>query len=137
TKKVDAFTSRLLDIHSEMLETNKKEEICLGLHRSDYMLDAQSQDILQIELNAISCSFPGLSCLVSELHSLLTFCKFHFICVYTHQRILLNMFLYLLLCHGLNNCSRKQSSITLDVADRDNLVKSLKLYDVQFLDYAE
>ncbi|KAF5196275.1 Glutathione synthetase, partial [Thalictrum thalictroides] len=52
-----------------MLETNKKEEIRLGLHRSDYMLDAQSQDILQIELNAISCSFPGLSCLVSELYS--------------------------------------------------------------------
>ncbi|KAF5206216.1 Glutathione synthetase protein [Thalictrum thalictroides] len=68
TKKVDAFTSRLLDIHSKMLETNKKEEIRLGLHRSDYMLDAQSQDILQIELNTISCSFPGLSCLVSELH---------------------------------------------------------------------
>ncbi|KAA8545067.1 hypothetical protein F0562_019834 [Nyssa sinensis] len=27
TKKVDAFTSRLLDIHSKMLEINKKEEI--------------------------------------------------------------------------------------------------------------
>ncbi|PIA39343.1 hypothetical protein AQUCO_02600058v1 [Aquilegia coerulea] len=68
TKKVDAFTSRLLDIHSKMLETNKKEEIRLGLHRSDYMLDAQSKDLLQIELNTISCSFPGLSCLVSEFH---------------------------------------------------------------------
>ncbi|XP_058077864.1 glutathione synthetase, chloroplastic isoform X1 [Magnolia sinica] len=68
TKKVDAFTSRLLDIHSKMLEINKKEEIRLGLHRSDYMLDAQTKDLLQIELNTISSSFPGLSCLVSELH---------------------------------------------------------------------
>ncbi|GLT95004.1 hypothetical protein SLE2022_127110 [Rubroshorea leprosula] len=68
TKKVDAFTSRLLDIHSKMLEMNKKEEIRLGLHRSDYMLDEQTKLLLQIELNTISSSMPGLSCLVSELH---------------------------------------------------------------------
>ncbi|VFQ98798.1 unnamed protein product [Cuscuta campestris] len=68
TKKVDNFTSRLLDIHSKMLEMNKKEEIRLGLHRSDYMLDEQTKLLLQIELNTISSSFPGLSCLVSELH---------------------------------------------------------------------
>ncbi|KAF9607156.1 hypothetical protein IFM89_032378 [Coptis chinensis] len=68
TKKVDAFTSRLLDIHSKMLEIGKKEEIRLGLHRSDYMLDAQTNALLQVELNTISSSFAGLSCLVSELH---------------------------------------------------------------------
>ncbi|XP_058002796.1 glutathione synthetase, chloroplastic [Hevea brasiliensis] len=68
TKKVDVFTSRLLDIHSKMLEMNKIEEIRLGLHRSDYMLDEQTKLLLQIELNTISSSFPGLSCLVSELH---------------------------------------------------------------------
>nr|GMD46791.1 glutathione synthetase, chloroplastic [Ipomoea batatas] len=68
TKKVDDFTSNLLDIHSKMLEINKKEEIRLGLHRSDYMLDEQTKLLLQIELNTISSSFPGLSCLVSELH---------------------------------------------------------------------
>ncbi|RZC52397.1 hypothetical protein C5167_020817 [Papaver somniferum] len=67
-KKVDAFTSRLLDIHSKMLELNKKEEIRLGLHRSDYMLDAQTKELLQIELNTISSSFSGLSCLVGDLH---------------------------------------------------------------------
>ncbi|KAI3952773.1 hypothetical protein MKW92_053767 [Papaver armeniacum] len=65
---LDAFTSRLLDIHSKMLELNKKEEIRLGLHRSDYMLDAQTKELLQIELNTISSSFAGLSCLVSDLH---------------------------------------------------------------------
>ncbi|XP_050116343.1 glutathione synthetase, chloroplastic-like [Malus sylvestris] len=68
TKKVDAFTSRLLDIHSKMLEINKKEDIRLGLHRSDYMLDEETKQLLQIEMNTISSSFPGLGCLVSDLH---------------------------------------------------------------------
>ncbi|KAK4802457.1 hypothetical protein SAY86_000660 [Trapa natans] len=68
TKEVDAFTSRLLDIHLKMLQIGKKEEIRLGLHRSDYMLDEQTNLLLQIELNTISSSFPGLGCLVSELH---------------------------------------------------------------------
>ncbi|EYU37221.1 hypothetical protein ABFS82_06G153000 [Erythranthe guttata] len=68
TKKVDTFTSRLLDIHAKMLAMNKKEDIRLGLHRSDYMLDEQTNLLLQIELNTISSSFPGLSCLVSDLH---------------------------------------------------------------------
>ncbi|XP_054812564.1 glutathione synthetase, chloroplastic-like [Prosopis cineraria] len=68
TKKVDEFTSRLLDIHSRMLEINKKEEIRLGLHRSDYMLDEQTKSLLQIELNTISSSFAGLGSLVTELH---------------------------------------------------------------------
>ncbi|PON85508.1 Glutathione synthase [Trema orientale] len=68
TKKADGFTSRLLDIHSKMLEINKKEEIRLGLHRSDYMLDEQTKLLLQIEMNTIASSFCGLSCRVSELH---------------------------------------------------------------------
>ncbi|XP_024976343.1 glutathione synthetase, chloroplastic [Cynara cardunculus var. scolymus] len=68
TKKVDAFTSRILDIHSRMLQIGKKEDIRLGLHRSDYMLDEKTNLLLQIELNTISCSFSGLSCRVSELH---------------------------------------------------------------------
>ncbi|WOL04530.1 glutathione synthetase, chloroplastic [Canna indica] len=68
TKMVDAFTGRLLDIHSKMLEINKTEDIRLGLHRSDYMLDGETKLLLQIEFNTISSSFPGLSCLVSELH---------------------------------------------------------------------
>ncbi|CAL9231792.1 unnamed protein product [Arabidopsis halleri] len=68
TKKADVFTSRLLDIHSKMLERNKKEDIRLGLHRFDYMLDEETNSLLQIEMNTISCSFPGLSRLVSQLH---------------------------------------------------------------------
>ncbi|XP_004302462.1 PREDICTED: glutathione synthetase, chloroplastic-like [Fragaria vesca subsp. vesca] len=68
TKKADPFTSRLLDIHAKMLEINKKEEIRLGLHRSDYMLDEQTKLLLQIEMNTISSSFAGLSGLVGKLH---------------------------------------------------------------------
>ncbi|CAM0874052.1 unnamed protein product [Alopecurus aequalis] len=68
TKQVDDFTSRLLEIHSKMMAVNKKEDICLGLHRSDYMLDSETNSLLQIELNTISTSFPGLGSLVSELH---------------------------------------------------------------------
>ncbi|TYJ10971.1 hypothetical protein E1A91_A11G244200v1 [Gossypium mustelinum] len=68
TKKVDAFTSRLLDIHSKILEMKKKEEIRLGLHRSDYMLDEKTKLLLQIEFNTISSSFAGLGCLVTDLH---------------------------------------------------------------------
>ncbi|EEC80008.1 hypothetical protein OsI_21667 [Oryza sativa Indica Group] len=51
-----------------MMEVNKEEDIRLGLHRSDYMLDSGTNSLLQIELNTISSSFPGLSSLVSELH---------------------------------------------------------------------
>ncbi|CAH2044550.1 unnamed protein product [Thlaspi arvense] len=68
TKKVDIFTSRLLDIHSKMLESNKTEDIRLGLHRSDYMLDEETKSLLQIEMNTISSSFSGLGRLVGELH---------------------------------------------------------------------
>ncbi|BAF28719.1 glutathione synthetase, chloroplastic isoform X1 [Oryza sativa Japonica Group] len=68
TRQVDDFTSRLLDIHAKMMEVNKEEDIRLGLHRSDYMLDSGTNSLLQIELNTISSSFPGLSSLVSELH---------------------------------------------------------------------
>ncbi|CAA6663564.1 unnamed protein product [Spirodela intermedia] len=68
TREVDTFTGRLLDIHAKMLELNKTEDIRLGLHRSDYMLDSATKRLYQIELNTISASFPGLGCLVSELH---------------------------------------------------------------------
>uniref|UniRef100_A0A453K105 Glutathione synthetase n=2 Tax=Aegilops tauschii subsp. strangulata TaxID=200361 RepID=A0A453K105_AEGTS len=68
TRQVDDFTSRLLDIHRKMMDANKKENIRLGLHRSDYMLDSETNSLLQIELNTISVSFPGLCSIVTELH---------------------------------------------------------------------
>ncbi|XP_066358533.1 glutathione synthetase, chloroplastic-like [Miscanthus floridulus] len=64
TRQVDDFTSRLLEIHRKIMEINKEENIRLGLHRSDYMLDSETSSLLQIELNTISASFPGLGSLV-------------------------------------------------------------------------
>jgi glutathione synthase len=51
-----------------MLEINKKEEIRLGLFRSDYMLDEKTKSLLQIEMNTISTSFSGVGCVMTELH---------------------------------------------------------------------
>ncbi|XP_027188839.1 glutathione synthetase, chloroplastic-like isoform X2 [Cicer arietinum] len=68
TKKADEFTSRLLDIHSKMLQINKKEDIRLGLFRSDYMLDEKTKSLLQVEMNTISTSFSGVGCVITELH---------------------------------------------------------------------
>jgi len=36
------------------------------------MLDEETNSLLQIEMNTISCSFPGLSRLVSQLHQYVT-----------------------------------------------------------------
>ncbi|CDY07300.1 BnaC05g26620D [Brassica napus] len=70
TKKAEFFTSRLLDIHSNhsLVTIIHLADICLGLHRSDYMLDEDTKSLLQIEMNTISCSFPGFGRLVTELH---------------------------------------------------------------------
>lgn len=46
------------------------QDIRLGLHRSDYMLDLATGDLLQVELNTISSSFAGLGSVVSKLHKL-------------------------------------------------------------------
>ncbi|EEC69407.1 hypothetical protein OsI_38561 [Oryza sativa Indica Group] len=81
TKQVDDFTSRLLEIHRKMMEINKEENIRLGLHRSDYMLDSETNSLLQIELNTISASFPGLGSLVSELHRTLIDQYGHLFCL--------------------------------------------------------
>jgi hypothetical protein len=44
------------------------QEIRLGLHRSDYMLDMATGNLLQVELNTISSSFAALGSLVTSLH---------------------------------------------------------------------
>jgi hypothetical protein len=67
---VDSFTGRLLDIHAKMMKLNKKEDVRLGLTRSDYMIDGATDQLLQVELNTISTSSNGLACGVCELHRL-------------------------------------------------------------------
>nr|KYP71257.1 hypothetical protein KK1_010506 [Cajanus cajan] len=68
TKEADEFTSRLLDIHSKMLQINKKEEIRLGIMRSDYMIDEKTKSLLQIEMNTVSTAFAVNGCLLTGLH---------------------------------------------------------------------
>jgi len=71
TRKADSFTARLLDIHAQILEEGIKQDIQLGLHRSDYMLDMATGSLLQVEVNTISSSFAGLGALTSKLHQYL------------------------------------------------------------------
>ncbi|KOM52889.1 hypothetical protein LR48_Vigan09g154800 [Vigna angularis] len=68
TKHADEFTSRLLDIHSQMLQINKTEDIRLAIMRSDYMVDDKTKSLLQIEMNTISTSFALIGCLMTGLH---------------------------------------------------------------------
>ncbi|KAJ7548077.1 hypothetical protein O6H91_08G116300 [Diphasiastrum complanatum] len=68
TRKVDPFTNRLLGIHSRVSEEGIKQEVQLGMHRSDYMLDKATDTLFQVELNTISSSFAGLGSQVSNLH---------------------------------------------------------------------
>ncbi|CAK9215967.1 unnamed protein product [Sphagnum troendelagicum] len=68
TRKADHFIARLLDIHLQMLDEGMKQKIRLGLHRSDYMLDTATGELLQVEINTIASSFPALGSLVASLH---------------------------------------------------------------------
>ncbi|KAL3702413.1 hypothetical protein R1sor_020435 [Riccia sorocarpa] len=67
-QKADEFTGRLLKMYCMILDEGVKQDIRLGLHRSDYMLDVATGDLLQVEINTISCSYPGLGAVISGLH---------------------------------------------------------------------
>ncbi|CAI5491063.1 unnamed protein product, partial [Closterium sp. Naga37s-1] len=64
----DSFTAGLLRIHAEIIKEGIQQPLRLGMHRSDYMLDTVTGGVLQVELNTISSSFPGLTSRVTELH---------------------------------------------------------------------
>lgn len=71
--RTDEFTNNLLQIYEEIDENVIKESIQLGLHRSDYMLNANdsndnNEKPLQIEINTIASSFGCLSEKVTKLH---------------------------------------------------------------------
>jgi len=69
----DAFTGRLLELHAatEGLP-GRGGGVTLGLLRSDYMVDAPSGALLQVEVNTIAASFAHLSQLTTALHAHLT-----------------------------------------------------------------
>ncbi|KXZ48946.1 hypothetical protein GPECTOR_24g236 [Gonium pectorale] len=69
----DAFTARLLALLAASRPARRGlaaagREVALGVHRSDYMLDAPSGKFLQVELNTIASSFGCLSALMTRLH---------------------------------------------------------------------
>ncbi|KAI8475146.1 MAG: glutathione synthetase [Monoraphidium minutum] len=68
----DAFTGRLLQLLRDSRTARRKlaeGEVVLGIHRSDYMLDAPSGGFLQVELNTIASSFACLSTLTTRMHA--------------------------------------------------------------------
>ncbi|GMM38951.1 glutathione synthase [Saccharomycopsis crataegensis] len=62
------FTGKLWQTHKRAKEIGISQPLSLSLVRSDYMLDENTGKIKQIEYNAISVSFGGLSPKVSDLH---------------------------------------------------------------------
>ncbi|KAK7884764.1 hypothetical protein WMY93_027887 [Mugilogobius chulae] len=71
TVEVDEFTSRLFEIHRQILKEGSSQSVVLGLNRSDYMLDQKddgSSSLKQIEINTISASFGGLSAGMVGVH---------------------------------------------------------------------
>ncbi|KAH9256239.1 glutathione synthetase [Batrachochytrium salamandrivorans] len=68
TVRGDEFTRQLLDLYNRFGGKRSTQKLQLGLHRSDYMLDAATHRLLQIELNTIASSFGCLSARVTRLH---------------------------------------------------------------------
>eukprot|EP00878_Enallax_costatus_P022444 GHUV01023809.1.p1 GENE.GHUV01023809.1~~GHUV01023809.1.p1 ORF type:complete len:478 (+),score=162.56 GHUV01023809.1:1126-2559(+) len=74
TAQHDAFTGRLLQVlHDtaaarQMTRAAGVPEVVLGVHRSDYMLDAPTGGFLQVELNTIAASFACLSTITTQMH---------------------------------------------------------------------
>lgn len=67
----DDFTQRLLHVLREVTRRGISQDKVLGIFRSDYMLHDGGGDawrLQQVEMNRISCAFPGLSTLVSQCH---------------------------------------------------------------------
>ena len=66
--KIDDLTNNLFGIYENVIKTGRAQDKSLGLFRSDYMLDEMSNRLLQVEVNAISVGFAGLTPLLADLH---------------------------------------------------------------------
>jgi glutathione synthase len=64
-----AFTGKLWESYKKAKAIGIKQNVSLGVFRSDYMLD--HDEIKQVEFNTVSVSFGGLSSKVGELHQYL------------------------------------------------------------------
>ncbi|AAS51510.1 ACR284Cp [Eremothecium gossypii ATCC 10895] len=65
------FTGRLWKLYLEAQAIGISQKIGLGVFRSDYLLDADSGDLKQVEFNTVSVSFAGLSTKVGAVHNFL------------------------------------------------------------------
>lgn len=65
------FTGKLYESYLNSIEIGIVQPVSLGLFRSDYMLDLDTNLIKQVEFNTVSVSFGGLSSKISELHKFL------------------------------------------------------------------
>ena len=63
----DSFTKSLMDVHSKTAEARAKNgsPISLGLHRSDYMLDEPSGQLLQV-LSLVPLAFCSSQCTLNS-----------------------------------------------------------------------
>ncbi|XP_058418827.1 glutathione synthetase isoform X3 [Diceros bicornis minor] len=71
TIKRDDYTARLFDIHKQVLKEGVAQTVFLGLNRSDYMFQHNtdgSPALKQIEINTISASFGGLASRTPAVH---------------------------------------------------------------------
>ena len=66
--ETDDFTAALWDVYLQSGGQAGRNEIELGILRSDYMLDVPSGNPLQVEVNTVSTSFMALSTRVTQMH---------------------------------------------------------------------
>ncbi|AGO12837.1 AaceriACR284Cp [[Ashbya] aceris (nom. inval.)] len=65
------FTGRLWKLYQEAQALGISQRIGLGVFRSDYLLDADTGELKQVEFNTVSVSFAGLSTKVGAVHKFL------------------------------------------------------------------
>lgn len=65
------FTGKLWKLYEQALKIGISQKLALGVFRSDYLLDAESLEVKQVEFNTVSVSFGGLSTKVGQLHNFL------------------------------------------------------------------
>lgn len=71
TGKSDPFTGRLLSIMDVVSCCTTRQQVALGINRSDYMLHDVPGDprtLLQVEINTIASSFGSLSTKIAEMY---------------------------------------------------------------------
>jgi glutathione synthase len=65
-KDLDPFTSRLVQI-AQICE-KPRQELALGVLRSDYLYDEKAEALQQVEINTISVAFPALATKLEQFH---------------------------------------------------------------------